>query len=266
MPLKILNKVSQPINLSFAATGDWKIIVEALDGQVRNLDHPNYTLPITRLEIGDVSGTPISHFEIGRTYEIKNGGTLGVNNLNLALNLILFDGDYPGNYVADVKFTLLDKNAIVAEDVFTLRIMQDEIASIDFSKSLVNLSIDKDKVLANNSSQNLPMPLGLYISSNKDWKLYIRKINNSADKTFKYFVKILPSGDSSINCNSTNEYIAMQESPILLASGKATINQMMSTLDKKLLNIDYKIQGPENNFIPAGSKSEEFEYRLETEN
>ena len=55
MPIKILNKVSQPITLSFAAEGDWKIKLEAIDRQIRNLDNPNYTLPIKRLELSDMS-------------------------------------------------------------------------------------------------------------------------------------------------------------------------------------------------------------------
>lgn len=266
MPIKILNKVSQPISLNFGTSGEWKILVEPLDGQIRNLDYPNYTLPISRLEISDISGTPISHFEMGRSYEVKTGVTPGINTLSLALNMTLYDCDYPGNYVTDLKFTLIDKNAIVAQDVYSLRIMQDEISSIKFSKNLVNLSIDKDKVLAKNSSQSLPTPLGLYVSCNKNWKLYVRKVNNSNDQTFRYFVKVLPSGDSSITCNSTNEYIAMQETPLLLATGKSTINEIMNVLEQKLINVDYMIKGPEDKFIPAGSKSEEFEYRLETEN
>ena len=166
------------------------------------------------------------------------------------------EGDYPGNYFADVKFTLIDKNAVAAKELYTMRFMQDEIAKIDFSKTLVNLSIDKEKVLARNSSQSLPIPLGLYVSSNKNWKLYIRRVNNNPDKTFRYFVKVLPSADSAISCNSTNEFILLQNTPLLLAMGKSTINDAIKSLDRKLINVDYMINGPEYSFIPAGSKSD----------
>lgn len=264
MPIKLANKISQPINLSFMATGNWKLIVQSLDNRITNQDYPNCALPITRLELAQMSGTPITNFDTGKTIEIKSGDLLGVNNLNLALNTITYDSDRPGNYVADIKFTLIDKNSIVAEDIYSLRFMKDEITKMDFSNRITHLKIDRDKILQKNSTQNLPTPLGLYISSNKDWKLYIRKLSNSSDKKLSYFVKVL-GGDQSINYNQTPQYIPMTNNPILLASGKATINNVMNCLDKKLINIDYMIKGPENEFIPAGSRSEEFEYRLETE-
>ncbi len=264
-PIKIPNKISQPINLSFATDGNWKLLAEPLDNQIRNIDNPNYTLPITRLEVAEMGGAPISHFDIGKSYEIRNGNSLGVNNMNLALNVVNFDCDYPGNYITDIKFTLMNNNSVVAEEIYTFRFMQDTISSIDFSQRIVNLSIDKNKILQRNSAQNLANPLGLYICSNKNWKLYMRSTSNNNDKSLKYFVKVLGGTDSTLTYNQTNEYIPLQNTPIFLASGKSTINQMANTLEKKLLNIDYMVKGPEDNFIPAGSRSEEFEYRLETE-
>jgi len=263
-PIKLANKVSQPINLSFTAEGNWKLLVEALDSQVRNQDNPNYSIPITRLELAALGGNPIAYFDAGKVIEIKSGGSVGINNINLALNVISHDCDRPGNYVADVKFTIIGQNAATSEDIYSFRFRQEEIASIVFSNRVLNLSIDKSKILQKGSKQNLPMPLGMYISSNKNWKLYVRKIPDSKNTELSYSVKVL-GGDQAINFNTTNEYIPMNENPILLASGKSTINDTMNCLDKKLINIDYQVKGPDDKFISSGSKSEDFEYRLETE-
>jgi len=270
MPIKFANKISQPINLSFAAEGSWRLLVEPLDCQIRNQDNPNYSIPITRMELAESGGAPIANFDSGKIIEIKSGGLNsinainGINNINLALNIKSCDCDRPGNYIADVKFTLIGQNVSPAEDIYSLRYKQDEIASIVFSNRITNLSVDKSKILKKGSTQNLTTPLGLYISSNKNWKLYIRKASASKDTTLSYFVKVL-GGEQSVNCNMTNEYIPLKENQILLASGKATINDSMNCLDKKLINIDYQIKGPEDKFISSGSRSEEFEYRLETE-
>jgi len=264
MPIKVGNKISQPINLSLSAEGNWRLLVEILDSQIRNQDNPSFSIPVTRLELAQLGGTPISNFDVGKIIEIKSGDINGASNLNLALNLISFDSDRPGNYTADIKFTLVSQNNTLNEDVCSLRFMKDEIASIDFSNRVTNLAVDRDKTLEKASTQNLSIPLGLYISSNKNWKLYIRKLSGSKDTTISYFVKVL-GGDQAVNYNMTNEFIPMKEAPILLASGKSTINDSMNCLDKKLVNIDYQIKGPEEEFIPAGTRSEEFEYRLETE-
>lgn len=264
-PIKIPNKISQPISLSFATDGNWKLLAEPIDSQIRNIDNPNYTLPITRLEVADMGGAPLSHFDVGKSYELRNGTSAGIQNLNLALNVLNFDSDYPGNYIADIKFTLINNNSVVSEEIYTLRFIQDSIATLDFSRRVVNMSVDKNKILKRNSYQSLSNPFTIYVCSNKNWKLYMRGTSENNNKNLKYFVKVLAGNDSNINYNQTDEYIAMQTTPILLASGKSTINQIANILEKKPLNIDYMIKGPEDNFIPAGSKTEEFEYRLETE-
>lgn len=265
MPVKIPNKISQQIFINFSPEGNWKILVESLESQINNIDNPSHNLPISRLELAEMNGTPITRFDVGKVCELKSGSASGMNNLNLALNAVNFDSDPPGNYIADIKFTLLNDNSVVAEDVFCFRFLQDTIASIDFSRRAVNLKLDKDKILRKNSSQSLPMPVGVYVSSNKNWKLYVRDTATSQNQNLKYFVKVLSAFDSSITCNQSNDYIPLQNIPILLASGKSTINNMSNSLEKKLINIDYMVKGPEDKFIPAGSTSEEFEYRLETE-
>jgi len=263
-PIKFANKISQPVNLSFAAEGNWKLLVQALDCKIVNQDNPSTSIPITRLELAELGGNPIAYFDAGKVIEIKSGSSVGINNINLALNVISQDCDRPGNYVADVKFTLIGQNSVTSEDIYSFRFRQDEISSIVFSNRILNLSIDKNKILQKGSKQSLPMPLGMYISSNKNWKLYVRKLPDSKNTELSYSVKVL-GGDQAINFNVTNEYILMNENSILLASGKSTINEAMNCLDKKLVNIDYQVKGPDDKFISSGSRSEDFEYRLETE-
>lgn len=264
MPIKLANKISQPLSLSFSADGNWRLLAQVLDSRITNQDNPSYSIPITRLELAQLGGTPISNFDTGKIIEIKSGDVNGTNNMNLALNMINFDSDRPGNYVADVKFTLIGEDSTVAEDIYSFRFTKDEIASIDFSNRVTRLSFDKDKMLQKGSTQNLLSPVGVYVSCNKDWKLFARRISGTKDTTLDYFIKVL-GGDQSVNCNVTSEYIHMTESPVLVATGKCTINDSMNCLDKKLINIDYQVKGPADKFIPAGSRSEEFEYSLETQ-
>jgi len=245
MPIKLANKISQPLSLSFSAEGNWRLLAQVMDSRITNQDNPSYSIPTTRLELAQLGGTPISNFDTGKVIEIKSGDVNGSNNMNLALNMINFDCDRPGNYVADVKFTLIGQNNTVAEDIYSFRFTKDEISSIDFSNKITRLSLDKDKILQKGSTQNLSCPLGLYVCSNKDWKLFVRRIPNSKDKTLSYFIKVL-GGDQSVNCNATNEYIHMTENPLLVATGKCTINDSMNCLDKKLINIDYQIKGPDD--------------------
>lgn len=271
-PIKLANKISQPISLAFAADGNWRLLVEAVENKINNQDNANYSMPISRMELTELNGTPISNFGTSKIIEIKNGGIIGlnnrvngnINNINLVINTNCFDSDRPGNYSTDIKFTLIDNNLNISEDFYNLRFTKEEISSIEFSNKFLKLSMDKNRILQKNCSQNLPTPLSLYVSSNKNWKLYINKPSSSKEKELTYFVRVL-GGDSSINCNTTADYVQLSEKSILLASGKATINDMMNNLEKKIINIDYLIKGPENRFISAGSRSEEFEYRLETE-
>lgn len=265
-PIKIANKISQPVNISFATSGKWKLFVESMDSQIHNQENPGYSIPITRLELAELGGRVISNFDTGKVLEATSGIIGGVNSVNIALNSIIFDSDRAGDYIADLKFTLknLDNNT-TTEEFYNFRFTQDEIAKIDFTNKVVNLKLDKDKILQKNSSQNLLTPVGLYVSSNKDWKLYIRSLADNKDKNLRYFMKVL-GGDPSINYNLTSDYIPITENTIFIASGKATTNNTLNYLDKKLINIDYMVKGPEDKFIKAGSKSTEFEYRLETEN
>lgn len=263
-PIKFANKISQPISINFASDGVWKLLVESLDSRVVNQDNPRYFIPMTKIELAEVGGNPISNFDLGKTIEIKNGENYGVNNFNLALNAALADNDRPGNYVADIKFTLFNKNVVVAEEIFCFRFRQEEISSIEFSQKVINIQVDKEKVLEKNCSQNIPNPLGIYIRSNKDWKLYISRVSFAKDSGINYYFKTL-GGDSSVSLNSTNDYIFLNSIPILVASGKSTICESMNCLDRKLINVDYKVKGPENDLLPVGSFSEDFEYRLVTE-
>lgn len=263
-PIKIANKISQSVNINFVSDGVWKLLVESLDNRAVNQDYPQYSIPINRIELAEVGGNPIANFDSGRIIEIKNGQNIGTTNFNLALNAALVDSDRPGNYVADVKFTLFNQNAIVAEEIFCFRFRQEEISSIEFSQNVISHTLDKEKSLEKNCSQNIPTPLGLYISSNKDWKLYVRKISDSNDNNLKYYFKVI-GGDSTISLNKSSEYVFLNYNPILVASGKSTINTAMNCLDKKLITMGYMIKGPEQDFIPVGSYSDDIEYRLETE-
>lgn len=265
MPVKMGNRISQPVNITFAANGKWRLLVQPLENKVCNQDAPNYSIPIQRLELAELGGRVISNFDIGKVMEVRTGVSAGLNSVNVSLNALTYDSDKPGSYTADIKFTLINETGVTSEEIYNFRFTQNEIAKIDFTNKIVNLKLSKDKILQKNSSQNLDTPIGLYVTSNKNWKLYIRDVSNAKNNDLKYFVRVM-SGDRTINCRLNNEHILIGTTPILLASGPSTINSSINSLDKKLIHVDYMIRGPTDKFIKAGSTSNEFEYRLETEN
>lgn len=263
-PIKMSNKILQPINLSVFTQGKWRILVEAIDNRIVNQDNPSYSIPISRLELAETGGNTISCLDFGKILELRSGNNIGLSSVNLALNTICFDNDRPGHYVTDIKFTLIDGNNIQTQDIYSYRFNIEEKSSIEFLRNAITLQMDKDKILTRGSSQNLGSPLGVYISSNKNWKLYACKAFGANDNNLKYSMRILGS-DPAINCNLKGDFTQISENPILIASGKATFNDSMRTLDKKIINVDYLVKGPDNEYIPAGTYSTNFEYKLETE-
>lgn len=235
-----------------------------MDNRIINQDNPNYSIPITRVELAESSGAPVSNLAAGKIVEINSNLNQGMNNINLALNTFCFDNDRPGNYSTDIKFTLIDENNVQTDDIYNFRFNINEIATVDFLKRVSAIHMRKEKVLQYNSQQNMESPLGVYVSSNKNWKLYINKITDSKEIPLRYAVKVM-GGDSTVNCNVSGDYIPINQNQILIASGKATFNDAMNCLDKKLINIDYLVKSPENKLLKSGSYSVDFEYKLETE-
>lgn len=125
--------------------------------------------------------------------------------------------------------------------------------------------MDKENILQKNTQQNLKMPLILYITSNKDWKLYVKRNTNDINANLKItpYIKII-SADKTINPNLSTNFTILNSDEMLVASGKATFNDLIKKLDKQFINLDYLIKGPKDTFLKSGSKLEEFEYRLET--
>lgn len=263
-PINLINKISQPVNISILNSSTWKILIQALEPSILNQNNPNYSIPLTRLELAELGGNPISAFSNGKVIELASSAMNNINNLNLAFNLLTFENDRPGIYDIDVRFSLVDENRQVTEDVCCLRFIKEEISKIEFSKKIVNLEIDKDKSLQKNFVQNLPTPLCLYVSSNKNWKLYVRKIPDNNPEKINVSFRVV-GADKAVNYNRA-EYVELADNNlVLVASGKATFNDVANILDKKIINIDYIVKGPENQIMKAGSRLKEFEYRLETE-
>lgn len=262
---KIGNKLSQPINLSFVSNGAWKLMVEPIDIKIRNLDKAEKSLPITRLEVAKNTGQPLVHFEVGKSYELKRGTSVGANSMNFYINALNYNGDYPGSYIADLKFTIVQNNGSSQEEIFTFRFNQNEISSIEFDKPSVSLNVAKDKALKKNYQDHLKNPFSIYVNSNKDWKLYLLGRKQDEQKRINYYYKIVGVSDSDIKYTNCGEYIPMQDSKVMIAQGKSTLDENTNQLVKKIINMDYMVKGPEGNIIPAGTISTDFEYILESE-
>ncbi|OLA94431.1 MAG: hypothetical protein BHW64_03870 [Candidatus Melainabacteria bacterium LEY3_CP_29_8] len=264
---KFGNKIMQQVNLSFYSNSPWKLYAQVLDLNIQNQTNPNYFIPLSRFEISNLGQLPFSNFENSKQIEIKNSDTnVGMNNLNFNFAINTQDIDRPGFYTCDIKFTLVDNNQnIIAQNIYNYNFEIDEIAKIEFSNPLINLPIDKDKILQKNTQQNLKMPLTIYVTSNKDWKLYVKRKTNDIDDNLKItpYIKII-SAANSINPNLSTNFTILNNDEVLVASGKATFNDSIRKLDKQFINLDYLIKGPKDTFLKSGSKLEEFEYRLET--
>lgn len=147
--VKTHNKVIQPLTMNFVANGPWKLVVSSLDSNFRNIDNSTNSIPLSRLEIAQLNGIPLFKMEPGREYEIQNSQNSGNISLNFILNIALFDSDYPGAYLSDLKFTLINTldNSIIGEDIYNLRFLQDSIAKIEFQTNNLTLELSKDKIL-----------------------------------------------------------------------------------------------------------------------
>ncbi len=264
---KFGNKIMQQVNLSFYSNSPWKLYAQVLDWNIQNQTDPNYFIPLSRFEISNLGQMPFSNFENSKQVEIKSSeNSLGMNNLNFNFAINTQDIDRPGFYCCDIKFTLVDNNQnIIAQNIYNYNFEIDEIAKIEFSNSLVNLKVDKENILQKNTQQNLKMPLTLYITSNKDWKLYVKRNTNDINANLKItpYIKII-SANKTINQNLSTNFTILNSDEVLVASGKATFNNSIKKLDKQFINLDYLIKGPKDTFLKSGSKLEEFEYRLET--
>src|SRR5574344_1628553 len=261
-PIKTNNKISQQLNINLSASNNYKLYAQALDNKIYCQNKDNYSIPIERLEILDSRGLPISNFILGKNIQIPQQNSN--DNIILNLNLSTFDNDRVGFYSTDIKFTLIDSNNTMSEAVYNFRFNKEEISSIEFSEPTINLKLDKDMILKKKAEQHLLNPLVVYIKSNKNWKLYIRKIPNT-EKKLTYYIKPI-FADTSVKLHQSSEYIPLKDSEsILIASGKATFNDTLKTLDKRIINTDYLVKGPNDKYIEAGKKFENFQYILETE-
>ena len=264
---KFGNKIIQTVNLSFYSACPWRLYAQVLDFSITNQTNPNFNIPLSRFEISNLGQIPFSNFENSKPVEIKTSNNLlGANSLNFNFGINTQDYDKPGFYTCDIKFTLSDENEyIIAQNIYNYNFEISEIAKLEFSNQLVNLKIDKENILQKNTKQNLNMPLTLYITSNKDWRLYVKRNSNDINDNLKItpFIKVL-NATNEINTYLKNNFTILNNDEILIASGKATFNDALKKLDKQYINLDYLICGPKDKFLKPGSKLEEFEYRLET--
>ncbi len=266
---KFGNKIMQQVNLSFYSNSPWKLYAQVLDLNIQNQTYPNYYIPLSRFEISNLGQIPFNNFENSKQVEIKNSDNTsnGVNNLNFNFAINTQDIDRPGFYTCDIKFTLVDNNQnIIAQNIYNYNFEIDEITKIEFSNQFINLKIDKENILQKNAQQNLKMPVTLYITSNKDWKLYVKRRTNDINNSLKItpYIKILNTQNEIVTNLNNNFTCLLNNDEVLVASGKATFNDAIKKLDKQFINLDYLIKGPKDTFLKSGSKLEEFEYRLET--
>lgn len=264
-PINLENRILQPLNINILSEGNWKIQIQPLENRIINQDNPNYSIPITRLELQQQNGIPVTNFNAGKVYEINSFQNNNSNNVNLSISTKYFNNDRPGTYSTDIKVTLIDTNNIPTEEFYNLRFKIDEKASLEFLQKTSFIKLTKEQILRKGSTQNLDNLVGIYVSSNKDWKLYMTKIPNENDDKLKYLLKVIGE-DSSINYKNNTDYIPIfNNQKILLATGKATFNDSIQNLDKKLINIDYILKTPENEYLQPGNYTSDFEYKLETE-
>lgn len=258
------DKLRQPIKVTFATSSPWKMTVRAIEPRISNLDKSSKTLPVTRLDISETSGLPLVNLDISRSYRLKQGNTTGQQSLDLYVNTLSYDGDYPGNYSVDLAFTIEQNNGNTEERIFTFRFNQPEVSSVQFDQANLNLSVSKDKVLKN-CQENLRNPFSIYIKSNKDWKLYLIGRKNDEKNVLSYHYKVVGVSDSTVNYTNCGEYLPMKDTKMLIAEGKSTLNEASHQLMSKVINMDYLVKGANGGIIPSGSISADFEYILETE-
>lgn len=263
-PTVFSNKILQTVNVSIVANKFWRLTVYPISKQIDNQSNSNYSLPLSRLELTDAGGNPMVTFGGGKVGNYDSYKTNGLNNFNLNFNITTSENDRPGSYLIGLEFILFDSQGHQSEAYFPLRFQKEEIAFVDFSEQVTHLQLDKDKILQKGVTQDLVTPLSVYVKSNKNWKLYIKRATVLPNSKVTYYTKPL-SADNSITLNNTDIYTKMDNNTYLIARGSATFNNFTNTLDKKIINMDYMVKGPEDDFLQVGSESNDFQYILETE-
>src|SRR5574344_2590994 len=236
-------RITIPVNISLLAQGNWILQILPLEQYIFNQN--GYRMPITNFSLFVLGKSQETIFSQNTPIQILSSQVYGMNNINLMFSLKPQENYRAGNYSTDIKITLIDSNHVVTEKVFNLKFSIPEKSYISFSNQTLRLSMEKSKILQKKSEQHLVSPLVVYVKSNSNWKLYIKKTGNTENSKLKFQIKPL-SADEGIVLYK-NDYVQMTDTNTeLLASGKATFNDLNQSLDTKSINIDYKINGPEN--------------------
>lgn len=260
LPIESGNTISQPVNVTISGASNWYINVVTI-GDIYNTT--GSYIPLSHVNIFGQDGTLISNL-LNSYYIPYPMNKVGSNNFNLNFSLTTDDSDRPGIYSKYIAINLYDNGNLADIAFFNLKFNKNEISSVEFSENTTRLSLDKDKILQKGVTQDLNTPLTVYVKSNKDWKLYIRKSTITPNSKITLYIKTMTS-DSSIKLDNASGYTKMDTNTYLIASGKATFNDTTRILDKKFITMDYMVKGPDNEFLPVGSESDNIQYILETE-
>lgn len=259
-PAQYINKTTlQNIKIDFECNGDWKIILMPLNQIFFNTLNTNKTIPINRLSVKDNKEIEQKDLQPEKLLIIAQGNDFGHKTLNFTLKIINFDSDYPGDYLGDLKFTLVTNTGEI-DRIYALRFNQPLIQDLKSDEQLLNVNIQEDDVFKKAQTHYLTHPTTLYVKSNKEWKLCL--VAPKTNDNLKYFLKIISKPENS-QSNFDKEYLELQDNQLTLLSGKETLDKQTGQLKSQIVRINYMIKTPQNEFLESGHIQKPIEYCLD---
>src|SRR5574344_929352 len=107
-PINLENRILQPLNINILSEGNWKIQLQPLENRIIHQDNPNYSIPITRLELQQQNGIPVINFNAGKVYEINSFQNNNSNNVNLSISTKYFNNNASNHGVISSVLILSD--------------------------------------------------------------------------------------------------------------------------------------------------------------
>lgn len=255
-----VNKTTlQDINISFVCEGNWKIILTPLNQYFMNTLNPEKIIYINRLTVKDDKENYIENLQPSRSVVVAQGVNSGQTSINRVLKIINFDADYPGDYIGDLKFTLVtDKGEL--DRIYTLRFNQPVIQNLKSDEQQLNINVQEEDVFKKGASHYISHPETVYIESNREWKLYL--YSPKTNDNFKYFFKLVSKSESIISPYD-KDFQELKEDRIIIASGKATVDGVSSKLKAQAVKINYMIKSPQDDYLESGQFQRPVEYSLD---
>ncbi|EKE03775.1 MAG: hypothetical protein ACD_20C00152G0002 [uncultured bacterium] len=246
--IKSGNTTIQNISLNFITDSSWQILVSPVDACLRNSYYPAKNVSLERLLIENNRGVQLNLPKLNKPVILDSGTETGSINRQYILRYKNSDADYPGLYTGSLQFTLISGSG-TEMDIYSLSIEQPVEQKIIAESNIVNLDIKSTNILKKGFMQESELPTKLYVRSNTEWKLVLKKNNYNDFINLKFKVLSVPD-----NCRTqyNSDYFDLPNGNFVIMEGNPTLDASGKGVEAKMLEINYQIKTKDGQILPAG--------------